>query len=148
MDSVRTGDREVPYVCHGRLAMGAVDGTGTNAESQGFTMVTSETRNRRRHMIASSGSIRLSEQPQDPESNGRTVQESSLVYAESGPALRIARADGRHGARLSSTDPAEGLGHQQLNHAGHTCHVVTRVAHALGRSDGVAAKGVATKFGA
>ena len=37
-------------------------------------------------MIASSGSMWLSEQPKDPESNARTVQTSSLVSAESGPA--------------------------------------------------------------
>ena len=53
-------------------------------------------------------------------------QNPSLVYAESGPALRIARADCRHGARLSSTDPAEGLEHQERIHGEHTCRAVTR----------------------
>ena len=87
-------------------------------------------------MIASSGSIWLSEQPKDPESNARTVQTSSLVSAESGPAVSGSRADGRHDARRSSVDQAESPEHQQLNHAGHTCHAMTRVARALGLSRG------------
>ena len=87
-------------------------------------------------MIASSGSMWLSEQPKDPERNARTVQTSSLVSAESGPAVSGSRASGRHGARRSSVDQAESPEHQQLNHAGHTCHAMTRVARALACSDG------------
>ena len=87
-------------------------------------------------MIASSGSIWLSEQPKDPESNARTVQTSSLVSAESGPAVSGSRASGRHGACHSSVDQAKSPEHQQLNHAGHTCHAMTRVARALACSDG------------
>ena len=56
----------------------------------------------------------------------RTVQKSFLVYAESWPAVRIARADERHGARLSSTDQAEAPGHQGRMHVGHVCRPVTR----------------------
>ena len=52
-----------PFSAAQRLALGAADGTGTSAESQRFIMVTSETRNHWRHMIASSDSIRLSEEP-------------------------------------------------------------------------------------
>ena len=85
-------------------------------------------------MIASSRSMRLSEQPKDPEGNARTVQVPSLVSAESGPAVSGSRASGRHGARRSSVDQAESPEHQQLNHAGHTCHAMTRVARALGLS--------------
>ncbi len=77
-------------------------------------------------MIASFGSMRLHEKPQDPEHNARTVQKSFLVYTESGPALRIARADERHGVRLSSTDQDEAPGHQGRIHVGHMCRPVTR----------------------
>ena len=55
-----------PFSAAQRLALGAADGTGTSAESQGVTTVTSETRSRKRHMIASSDSMRLSEEPKDP----------------------------------------------------------------------------------
>ena len=63
MDSVATRDHKVPHPVPRAPRLGAADGTGTNAESQRFIMVMSETRSRRRHMIASSGSMRLSEQP-------------------------------------------------------------------------------------
>ena len=77
-------------------------------------------------MIASSGSMRLHELPYSGPHNSRTVQESFLVYAESWPTVSIARADERHGARLSSTDQAEAPGHQGRTHVGHMCRPVTR----------------------
>ena len=65
--------------------------------------------------MASSDSMRLSEEPKDPERNGRTVQESCLVSAQSGPTVSGSRANGRHDVRRSSIDQAEGLGHQRRN---------------------------------
>ncbi len=63
MDSVATRERKVPQAVPRAPRLGAADGTGTNAESQRFTMVTSETRSRKRYMIASFGSMRLHEKP-------------------------------------------------------------------------------------
>ena len=114
--------------CASSARLGAAGRTGMIAESQGITLVTSNTRYRWRHLITSSGSMRLSDQPKDPERNARTVQTSSLVSAESGPTVSGSRADGRHDAHRSSVDQAEGPGHHQLNHVGHTCHAMTRVA--------------------
>ena len=112
MDSVGTVARGLHSL---PLSASLWDGTGMSADSQGITMVTSETRTRKRHMIASSDSMRLSEEPRDPERNARTVQESCLVSAQSGPTISGSRANSRHDVRRSSVDQAEGLGHQRRN---------------------------------
>ena len=65
----------------------------------------------------------------DPASSAREV----------GPAVGIARADGRHGARRSSTDRAEGLEHQEIIYTVLTCRAVTR---ARVREDVVFGRGV------
>ena len=45
---------------------------------------------------------------------------------EVGPAVGIARADGRHVARRSSTNYAEGPEHQRRNYTLYMCHAMTR----------------------
>ena len=52
-------DRSIHY--HSNARLGTAGRTGMSAESQGITWVTQYTRNRRRLIIASSSSIRLSE---------------------------------------------------------------------------------------
>ena len=44
MDSMRIGHREGPHTVPRPLQMGAADGTVTSLDSQGFTMVTHDTR--------------------------------------------------------------------------------------------------------
>ena len=52
--------------------------------------------------------------------------------------LSGSRADGRHGARLSSTDQTEAPEHQGRTHVGRTCRFMTR---APVREDGVIGRG-------
>ena len=65
--------------------------------------------------MASSGSMRFSEQLYHRLHNSRTVCKSCLVSAQSGPTVSGSRANSRHDARRSSVDQAEGLGHQRRN---------------------------------
>ena len=65
-----------PTRCLSATSNGAADGTVSSLDAQGFRMGSSVTRYRRSIIIASSGSMRLVEQPQYPERNGRTSQES------------------------------------------------------------------------
>ena len=67
--------------------------------------------------MASSGSVRLSEQLYHGLHNSRTVCKSCLVSAQSGPTVSGSRANSRHDVRRSSIDQAEGLGHQRRNPA-------------------------------
>ena len=135
-----------PFSAAQRLALGAADGTGMSAESQGVTMVTSETRTRKRHLMASSDSMRLSEELQDLDGGWRTVSESCLVSAQSGPTVSGSRANGRHDVRRSSIDQAEGLGHQRRNPECCEGRAGVRARVRLDGPDGRAAKGVSTKF--
>ena len=54
-------ERSIHY--HSSARLGAAGRTGTNAESQRFTMVVCNSRHRWRHLITSSDSMRLNDQP-------------------------------------------------------------------------------------
>lgn len=98
----RYSDRGVEPTETSPAGMGAASTTGERITSQRFRMGLKITRSRRRPTKATSNRSPLSEQPKDPESNGRTSQRLSRGSVGGGPAKLILRARGR--LQLSERD--------------------------------------------